>query len=264
MIIDIHNHISSPGSPYALPSGEYITAMDEAGIDRAVILGKDYGALGDSSNGNLSDELVAAFVAESPERFVGFTAAHPDRAEAENVTRLEKAVRDRGMRGVKLNPASGFYPNDRRLYSVYKRAEEMEIPVVVHAGLKPPSEGSRLKYCHPMWLDDVVVDFPRLKLIIAHAAYPWTDEAILVALYAENVFCDISTLNQVEGALGWEVVNPVLCKLHQSLGAGKIVFGSDGIFNFEPLLQAVREADFLTDGDRERILCKNAMGVLNL
>ena len=258
-IIDFHNHITAPDHPYHLPPAEYLAAMDAAGVDQLVILGKDYGALG----GNLSDRQVADFVAASPERFIGFTAVHPDRPVAENVARIERAVAAYGLRGIKLNPGAGFYPNDRRLYPVYELAAARHLPVVFHAGIKPPGDGTRLKYCQPLHLDDVVVDFPDLLVVIAHAGYPWIDETIMVGLYAETVHVDISTLNQVEDALGAAVVLPTLERLYRALGSSRIVFGSDGIFNIDALLAAVRDAPFLSDADRERILGGNAARLLS-
>jgi len=264
MIIDFHNHLSPPGSAYRMEAGMYLEAMDEAGVDKLVVLGKDYGFTGDRRNDNLADEDTATFVKAHPDRFIGFTAVHPDRDIAVNVERIERAVSELGLRGVKLNPASGFYPNDRRLYPVYEKITELKIPVVIHMGIKPPSEESRLKYCHPIYIDDVAADFPEMKIVIAHAAYPWVEDLVMAALYAPNVSVDISTLNQIEDALGYPVVLPTLQKLSQALGAGRILFGSDGIFNLEPLISAVRRADFLTDKDRELIFYKNALKMLDI
>jgi uncharacterized protein len=262
MIIDFHNHLSPPGSPYRMEAGVYLEAMDEAGVDRAIILGKDYGFIGDRGNDNLADEDTAAFVKAHPGRFTGFTAVHPDREITANLERIDRAVNMLGLRGIKLNPASGFYPNDERLYPVYDKASALGIPVVIHMGVKPPSEESRLKYCNPIYIDDIAVDFPDLKMVIAHAAYPWVEDLIMAGLYAPNVSVDISTLNQIEEVLGYPVVLPTLQKLMQSLGAGRVVFGSDGIFNMEPIISAVRQADFLTDSDRELIFHKNAQKLL--
>ena len=262
MIIDFHNHLSPPQSPYRMEADVYLESMDEAGVDKVILLGKDYGTLGDSRNDNLADEDVAAFVKAHPDRFIGFTAVHPDREIKANVERVDRAVNTFGLRGIKLNPASGFYPNDGRLYPVYEQATALELPVLIHMGVKPPSEGSRLKYCHPMFLDDVAVDFPDLKLVIAHAAYPWVEDLIMAGLYAPNVSVDISTLNQIEEVLGYPVVLPTLQKLVQSLGPARIVFGSDGIFNLQPLISAVRQAGFLTDSDRDMIFYKNAQKLL--
>jgi predicted TIM-barrel fold metal-dependent hydrolase len=136
MIIDFHNHLSPPSSPYRMEAGMYLEAMDEAGVDKLVVLGKDYGFSGDRRNDNLADEDTAAFVRAYPNRFIGFTAVHPDREVAVNVERIERAVSELGLRGVKLNPASGFYPNDRRLYPIYEKISELGIPVVVHMGIK--------------------------------------------------------------------------------------------------------------------------------
>ncbi len=262
MIIDIHNHITHSASPYSLPPEAYIDAMDENGIETAVILGKDHGDLGDRQGVNIPDEDIAAFVRLNRERFIGFTAVHPDRGSESMVARVQKAVHDFGFRGIKMNPASGFYPNDVLLYPVYEKAVELSVPVLVHTGLKPPSEGSRLKYCRPLYLDDLTVDFPDLKIIIAHAGFPWIDETILVCLYDENVYVDISTLNQIEEVMGEQVLLQVMRKLFRSLGSGRIVFGSDGIFNYGPLVRAVEKAEFLTGRDTENIFFRNAAKIL--
>ena len=264
MIIDFHNHLSPPLSPYRMPAEVYLDAMDEAGVDKVVILGKDYGFAGDKRDDNLSDDDTAQFVRAHPDRFIGFTAVHPDRTIDVNLDKIARAVSQFGLRGIKLNPASGFYPNDERLYPVYGKAMALGLPVVIHMGIKPPSEGSRLKYCHPIYIDDIAVDFPELKIVIAHAAYPWVEDLVMAALYAPNVSVDISTLNQVEEAVGYPVLQPALKILAKSLGPGNIVFGSDGIFNMEAIIQAVLQADFLTDSDREMIFYKNAQKLLGL
>jgi len=264
MIIDVHNHITVKSSPYHLPAEEYLKVMDDLEVEKVVILGKDYGKLGDQQQSNLPDEEVANFVKAHPDRFIGFTAVHPDREERKNLERIERAVNDLGLKGIKLNPHAGFYPNDKRLYPVYKKATELRIPVVVHMGVKAPVAGTRVKYCQPLYLDDVAVDFPDMNLIIAHAGYPWVEETILIGLYAGNVRVDISTLNQLEEVVGWEVVLPTLRKLTSSLGAHRVLFGSDGIFNLKKLIQAVKGADFLSDSDKEKILWKNAKEILKI
>ena len=264
MIIDIHNHIVLKSSPYYLPVDDYLKTMDELGVDKMIILGKDYGRLGDRLQSNLPDEDTANFVKAHPDRFIGFTAAHPDRKDKENVERLERAVNDLGLQGIKLNPHSGFYPNDERLYPVYEKATELDIPVMFHSGVKSPTEGTRVKYCRPIYLDDVVVDFPDMTLIIAHAGYPWVEETLQVALYAANVYVDISTLNQVEDALGYEIVLPTIRKLTSALGTQRILFGSDFMYNLQVMIQMIKDADFLTESDKVNILGDNARKLLKL
>jgi len=264
MIIDIHNHLPPKNSPYRLPAEEYLSVMDDTEVDKAIILGKDYGNLGDKTDSNLSDDDAAEFVKAHPDRFIAFTAVHPDRPSVVNVNRIDRAVNVLGFKGIKINPPAGFYPNDERLYPSYEKAQELKIPVMFHMGVKPPQDGCRLKYCRPTFIDDVVVDFPDLPIIIAHAGYPWVDETIMVGLYAENVYVDISTLNQIEDAMGEPVMLPTIKKLKASLGSGKIVYGSDGIFNLEAIKEAVNSADFLTENDRENIFFKNAASLLKI
>ncbi|RMF93456.1 MAG: amidohydrolase [Candidatus Schekmanbacteria bacterium] len=229
-----------------------------------VILGKDYGKIGDDAGTNLSDEEVSEFVKAHPDRFIGFCGIHPDREKKRNLERVDRAVNDLGLRGIKLNPHSGFYPNDERLYPVYEFAQDIGIPVMIHSGVKAPQEGTRLKYCKPIFIDDVLVDFPNLIIIISHAGYPWVEETIASCLYAGNAFVDISTLNQLEEAMGGEVVLPTLKKLTAGLGAHRVLFGSDGIFNIEALISAVKNADFLDDRAKKKILGENAKEILNL
>ncbi len=264
MIIDIHNHLTVKSSPFYLPAEQYLNVMDEMGVDKMIILGKDYGPLGDRSNSNLPDKEVADFVTEHPDRFIGFSAAHPDRGVSENLMRIERAVNDFGLKGVKLNPAAGFYPNDERMYPLYEKCLSLKLPVMIHMGIKPPADGTRLKYCHPLYLDDIAVDFPDLPVIVAHAGYPWVEDVIAVSLYAQNFFVDISTLNQLEDALGSAVVVPVLRRLVAALGSHRVLFGSDGIFNLEPIINAIKTADFLSDADKECIFWKNAAAILKL
>ena len=264
MIIDIHNHLTVKSSPYHLPVEEYLRAMDENGVEKAVILGKDYGEIGDRQGSNLPDEETAAFVKSHPDRFIGFTAVHPDRGVDINLRRVERAVHDLGLRGIKINPHAGHYPNDERLYPVYEQATKHGIPVMFHTGVKAPSEGTRVKYCHPIYLDDVAVDFPDMTIIMAHSGYPWVEEAILVGLYAGNVYADISTLPQIEGALGYEVMLPTLRKFILAWGPQRVLFGSDGIFNLEDTIRAVNSADFLSEEDKKKLFRENAKRVLKL
>lgn len=47
----------------------------------------------------------------------------------------------------------------------------------------------------PIFIDDVVVDFPDLKVILAHGGRPlWMDEASFLLRRSKNVFLDISSI----------------------------------------------------------------------
>ena len=77
---------------------------------------------------NFSDEELAAFCLCHPKRLVGFTSINPDRYQPER--KVERAVKEFGMKAVKLYPHSGFYPNDPRLARTYDLCSRLGIPVV--------------------------------------------------------------------------------------------------------------------------------------
>src|SRR3546814_10152828 len=80
--------------------------------------------------------------------------------------------------------------------------------------------GVRLKWGRPMLIDDVAVDFPDMKIILAHPSWPWVDESLSMALHKENVFIDLS---------GWshKYFAPQIIQYANTQLRGKMLFGSD-------------------------------------
>ncbi len=100
-----------------------------------------------------------------------------------------------GARGLKIHPAHGmFFANDPRLYSVYERCQEAGLPVLFHAGtsLFP---GAKLRYADPYTFDDVINDFPALKVVLCHGGRGfWYAIAEHLVRTFPNVFIDLSGL----------------------------------------------------------------------
>jgi len=87
-----------------------------------------------------------------------------------------------------------FYPNEARLYPIYAKAQELKIPVILHIG---PSafKGTRMKHCDPIYLDDVAVDFPNLKIIMAHSGRGFSyDKCFFLSRFHRNIYMDITGL----------------------------------------------------------------------
>src|SRR5439155_4817364 len=84
----------------------------------------------------------------------------------------------------------------------------------------PGGGGIRLSLSNPMLLDDVSVDLPDLRIILAHPSFPWQDEALAVATHKPNVYIDLS---------GWspKYFPPQLVQYANSLLQDKVLFGSD-------------------------------------
>ena len=110
-----------------------------------------------------------------------------------------RLIADHGVRGFKFHPnVQGFFPNDRMAYPLYEVIEEAGLPALFHTGQSgvgtglPGGGGIRLKYSNPMHVDDVAVDFPELKIVLAHPSFPWQDEALAVAVHKPQVYIDLS------------------------------------------------------------------------
>jgi len=121
----------------------------------------------------------------------------------------------------------------------------------------PGGGGIRLKYSNPMFVDDVAVDFPSMKIILAHPSFPWQDEALSVATHKPQVYIDLS---------GWspKYFPPQLVQYANSLLQDKVLFGTD-----YPLLTPERWlSDFdklpIKDSVRPKILKDNAARLLGL
>jgi len=105
---------------------------------------------------------------------------------------------DLGAVACKVHPVhGGFAPNDRSLYPAYALCQELAVPLVVHCGTST-FPGAMNKYADPTFLDDVLRDFPRLTVVLAHGGRGWWyDAAAFMALSNERVWIELSGLPPV-------------------------------------------------------------------
>jgi predicted TIM-barrel fold metal-dependent hydrolase len=98
------------------------------------------------------------------------------------------------VKGLKLYPGyEWFYPHDQRLRVVYDLAEEFGVPVMIHSGDTFTPKG-KLKYAHPLEVDEVAVDHPNVRLVICHLGNPWLVDCMEVVYKNKNVYADLSGL----------------------------------------------------------------------
>ena len=115
-----------------------------------------------------------------------------------------------------------------------------------------PSEVGR-----PIYLDQVALDFPTLKIVGGHIGYPWTEEAIAVATKHENVYIDTSayTVRRYPG----EIV-----EFLRGHGRGKVLFGT----NYPMIMPAAALKGLdelgLDESARDAFLHGNAQRVFSL
>jgi predicted TIM-barrel fold metal-dependent hydrolase len=176
------------------------------------------------------NDYVASYVAQHPETLIGFASVDPSEESAP--TELERAVRELGLRGLKLGPVYQHVdPNSERCYAVLRVAQQLHLPIIWHQGTTFVRRAP-LKYARPFLLDDVGSAFPDLTIVIAHLGHPWIDEAIAVARKHPHIYLDISALV----TRPWQLYTGLVSAQEYGV-SGKLLFGSDFPF-FTPLQTA--------------------------
>jgi len=174
---------------------EFLRLMDEEGIERAVLINYvSPEVMGFTAEAN---EFISKYCRAAPERLIPVGSLHP-RHTKDPLSEMARLVEELGIRMIKIHPPHQlFYPNDylnglEALAVIYEKAQEYEIPVMFHTGTSI-FPGARVKYGDPLCLDDVAVDFPRLKIILAHGGRPlWMQTAFFLLRRHPNVYLDIS------------------------------------------------------------------------
>lgn len=235
----------------------FLKHLDEIGIDRAVLI--NYVApelMGFTSEVN---EFVAGYCKTDPKRLIPCGSMHP--RHTTNAQRdMEQIVR-LGIRMIKVHPPHQLlFPNDylngvKELEVIYRVAEQNGIPVMVHTGTSI-FPGARNKYGDPIYVDDVAVDFPRLKILLAHGGRPlWMDTAFFLVRRHPNVYLDISGIPP-----------KTLLKYFPRLEeiAAKTLFGTDwpgpGVPEIKQNLEDFRGLA-LSQQSRDQILSRSALSI---
>ncbi|RBY80581.1 4-hydroxyphenyl-beta-ketoacyl-CoA hydrolase [Geodermatophilus sp. TF02-6] len=210
-----------------------------------------------------TNEEVAELAAEHSDVVIPFASIDPARGAA-GVKAARRLVTEYGVKGFKFHPnTQAFFPNDRMAYPLYEVIAEHGLVALFHTGQTGVGAGQRagggirLKYSNPVHVDDVAVDFPDMKVILAHPSFPWQDEALSVATHKPQVYIDLS---------GWspKYFPPQLVQYANSLLKDKVLFGSD----FPVITPERWMADFerigVKDAVRPKILKGNAARLFGL
>ncbi|MET0968716.1 MAG: amidohydrolase family protein [Tardiphaga sp.] len=209
-----------------------------------------------------NDEMLAV-AAENSDVLIPFVSIDPHKGKL-GVREARRLINDFGVKGFKFHPTmQGFYANDRMAYPLYEAIQEGGAIALFHTGQTgvgsgmPGGMGMRLKYSNPMYMDDVAVDFPDKKIILAHPSFPWQEEALAVATHKPNVYIDLS---------GWspKYFPPILVRYINTILQDKMLFGSDW-----PVIMPDRwMADFakldIRDEVRPKVLKNNARKLLGI
>jgi predicted TIM-barrel fold metal-dependent hydrolase len=214
------------GDRSPVPIEATVAAMDDAGVDRALVSAW-YGPNG----GLISNDEVAETVASHPDRFTGVASVdlgRPGKVMAE----IRRCVAELGFAAVRVVPwLWDLPPNDRRYYPVYVACCELGVPFCTQIGHTGPLCRSEPGRPIP-YLDDVLLDFPDLVVVGGHVGVPWIDEVLSLAHKYPNFHVDTSAyaVHRLPAALveymrgpgrtrvlfgtNWPMISPARCLRH--------------------------------------------------
>lgn len=224
-MIDSHVHLSGHET-----SRDVLTAMDEAGIETACLIGPFLDPVTWVPRGDdvleWANTYLCDVAATAPDRLWALATVDPlDPQAPDHATRLaDEPV----VHGIKLIP----HDWDPEMASgVYAACAAAGLPILFHAGVF--ISGRCSDRCRPARFE-VVRDYPALTVVLAHLGWPWVDEAIAVALMdplkgqRRQVLLDISPGTP-------EVYRAeALRKAFAVLGGESLLFGSDVFCPFDP------------------------------
>lgn len=235
----------------------FLKHLDACGIDRAVLI--NYVAPEVIGYTREVNTYSATYARDNPTRLLSCGSVHP--RHTPNIHADVAELLHLKMRMIKVHPPHQLlYPNDylrgvKELEVLYRAAEANGIPLMIHTGTSI-FPGARNKFGDPIYVDDVAVDFPKLKILLAHGGRPlWMDTAFFLVRRHPNVYLDISGIPP-----------KALLKYFPRLEeiASKTLFGTDwpgpGVPDIKQNLDDFRALP-LSAGAREQILSKTALEI---
>ncbi len=233
---------------------EFVKEMDRTGIDKAILLT----ACWKGQPARQRNEATAKFLSQYPERLIGFGSFDPNTG-GEAVSEIEHAIKGLRLAGVKAvaQNVEVFY-NDPRCYPVYEKIQELGVPILFDTG--PSFRQTRTKFGDPTTLDDVALDFPEMKIILAHMAMQGYMEAHSLLVRHRNVYADLSFWPlhpSYRHLIPWSLLEETVPE--------KILMGSDFPVGTTPseTVEAVKSLP-VSEKFKDQILGKNAAKLLGL
>lgn len=221
MVIDAHLHCTGRET-----RDDVLRALDDSGIDTGVLLAPFLGdgySLADPASLRRGNDHLARLVSGAPDRLVGLAVINP--ADAGAPADLRRAI-EAGLTGAKMVP-SGWYPYDDHVQPAFAEAARLKLPLLFHSGIF--IDGRSGRFCRPTFFE-ALRDHPGVRVTLAHVGWPWTDEAIAVALIDRiHGVPDADCVFRLDLSFGppppyrLEVLRRAL----EVLGPGSLQFGSD-------------------------------------
>ena len=204
--------------------------------------------------GDYSLEIMADIIEKSKGRIIGGAGYNPFRIK-ESLDQIERAVKDYGFKYVWAHPITfGCAPNDKKMYPLYVKCIELGIPCTFQVGQSAeplPSEPG-----HPMYADEVALDFPQLTMVLTHTGWPWIDEWMSMVWKHPSVYGNI-------GAYFPSGLDSSLVRFMDSVrGQDKVLWATNG-FGLTRSKKEFLELP-IKDETKRKVLRENALKVFKL
>ena len=208
MIIDSHTHVDeAPSYGWYDPPETIVRLLDEAEIDRAIVM-----TYRDAPG---PEERVLEYVAEAvqrfPDRLIGYARMNP-RYGDEAVALFDRAIREYGMRGLKLHPVSYvMHPASEPTLALIRHAALLGMPTLFHCGDE--------EFTLPLQVAEAAAAVPGATIILGHmGGYFHVRDAIRVATRYPNLVLETSAMPYPR----------MIAEAVAAVGAERVLFASDG------------------------------------
>ncbi len=236
------------------PLEEIMEDLDRYNVNLAVITGRDCETTYQAKPNN---ESVIEFVNKYPNKFIGFVGLDPHKG-MKAIEQLKHAINVVGLKGAAIDPyLAQIYVHDAKYYPIYAKCCELDIPIVITTGPATLVPNAIIDHVAPRYIDFVAKDFPELRIVVSHGAYPWVNEMITIAQRNANVYVELSEYEHFPQSEAYiEAANTII--------SDKVLYASAHPFaNFKDTLKMYEDLPF-TDEVRKKVMYKNAARVLKL
>ena len=157
--------------------------MDEAGVTHAVIPGRTNNPV----MGAVTNEQLKQMLLDYPGKFFSFAGVDPTDMKAA-LDIVQNEVVNGPFSGINIEPGQLPWPqyaHDRRFYPLYDACQELDVPIIAMLG---GNAGPDISFQDPAQIDRVMIDFPKLKVVISHGGWPYVTEILHVAWRRHNLY----------------------------------------------------------------------------
>lgn len=184
---------------------------------------------------------------------LSFGSIHPDNEDYKEKLRQ---IKEMGLKGIKLHPDyQDVYFNDIRYKRIVSCASELDLIIIVHAGMDPKCPDDI--HCTPHMSAEVIRETEPSKLVLAHLGGNEQWDEVEECLVGRNVYLDT-------GVVLDKMSQEQFLRIVRTHGEDRILFATDSPWSSQKKFLKIIQEMPLTDEEREKILGGNACKLLKM